>query len=112
MGLQRMKKVLILSILSLGIAATLAGQISPERRRLEETLSQSGGGPRFLLLTLGVAFFLGAAHGLTPGHCKTIVAAYLVGSRGTLWDAIYLGSVVTLTHTSSVFVLGLVTLFA
>ena len=87
-------------------------QVSPERRRLVESLRLPGAGPQFLLVTLGVAFLLGAAHALTPGHGKTIVAAYLVGSRGTVWDALYLGSVVTLTHTSSVFVLGLLTLYA
>ena len=81
----------------------------PEQARLLEILHGSDGG---LALALGVAFFLGAAHALTPGHGKTLVAAYLVGSRGTIRDAVYLGSVVTLTHTSSVFILGLVTLYA
>jgi ABC-type nickel/cobalt efflux system permease component RcnA len=58
------------------------------------------------------AFLLGAAHALTPGHGKTIVAAYLVGSRGRVMDAVLLGSVVTITHTASVFALGLATLYA
>lgn len=107
-----MKRLLLLTALGLGIGTVVAAQVSPERRRLEQSLAMPGSGPQFLLLTLGVAFFLGAAHGLTPGHGKTIVAAYLVGSRGTIWDAVYLGSVVTVTHTSSVFILGLVTLFA
>jgi nickel/cobalt exporter len=52
-----------------------------------------------------------AAHALTPGHGKTIVAAYLVGSRGTLKHAAFLGAMVTFTHTVSVFLLGLATLF-
>lgn len=60
---------------------------------------------------LGIAFVLGAAHALTPGHGKTIVAAYLVGSRGTLKHAMFLGGMVTFTHTVSVFLLGLATLF-
>ncbi|MBV8820654.1 MAG: hypothetical protein JO022_20000 [Acidobacteriaceae bacterium] len=64
-----------------------------------------------ILIALGVAFALGAAHALTPGHGKTIVAAYLVGSRGTLKHAAYLGAMVTFTHTVSVFALGLATLF-
>lgn len=64
-----------------------------------------------ILIALGVAFGLGAAHALTPGHGKTIVAAYLVGSRGTLKHAAFLGAMVTFTHTVSVFLLGLVTLF-
>ena len=64
-----------------------------------------------MLIALIVAFGLGAAHALTPGHGKTIVAAYLVGSRGTLKHAAFLGAMVTFTHTVSVFLLGLATLF-
>ena len=60
---------------------------------------------------IGIAFALGAAHALTPGHGKTIVAAYLVGSRGTLKHAAFLGAMVTFTHTVSVFLLGMATLF-
>jgi nickel/cobalt exporter len=80
-----------------------------EQARLVEILHSSGGG---IAVALAIAFFLGGAHALTPGHGKTLVAAYLVGSRGTIRDAVYLGSVVTLTHTSSVFILGLLTLYA
>jgi nickel/cobalt transporter (NicO) family protein len=54
----------------------------------------------------------GAGHALTPGHGKTIVAAYLIGSRSTPGHALYLGLTVTLTHTLGVFALGLVALFA
>jgi len=64
-----------------------------------------------LLLGLVVAFCLGAIHALSPGHGKTIVAAYLVGARGTMKHAIFLGGMVTFTHTVSVFFLGLTTLF-
>src|SRR5258708_11341041 len=64
-----------------------------------------------VLLGLGVAFCLGAIHALSPGHGKTMVAAYLVGARGTMKHAIFLGGMVTFTHTISVFFLGLVTLF-
>jgi nickel/cobalt exporter len=60
-----------------------------------------------ILLALLVAFGLGAMHALSPGHGKTIVAAYLVGSRGTLKHALFLGFMVTFTHTVSVFLLGL-----
>jgi nickel/cobalt exporter len=93
------------------VAVQAAGELA-ERQQLLEALHMSDAGPRFLLMALGVAFFLGAAHALAPGHGKTLVAAYLVGSRGTIWDAVYLGSVVTVTHTSSVFVLGFLTLYA
>lgn len=69
-------------------------------------------GESFLLVALGLAFVLGALHALSPGHGKTVVAAYLIGSRGTIPQAILLGAVVTITHTFSVILLGLVTLFA
>ena len=52
----------------------------------------------------------GALHALSPGHGKAMVAAYLVGARGTARHAVALGGVVTLTHTIGVFALGLVTL--
>ncbi|MEO8361269.1 MAG: sulfite exporter TauE/SafE family protein [Vicinamibacteria bacterium] len=65
-----------------------------------------------ILTALLAAMLLGAAHALSPGHGKTIVGAYLVGSRGTLWHAIYLGAIVTFSHTIGVFTLGLVTLLA
>jgi len=64
-----------------------------------------------VLLGLAVAFGLGSIHALSPGHGKTIVAAYLVGSRGTVKHALFLGGMVTFTHTISVFFLGLTTLF-
>src|SRR5579872_7171566 len=67
--------------------------------------------PWMIAAALGIAFVLGAAHALTPGHGKTIVAAYLVGSRGTMKHAAFLGAMVTFTHTVSVFFLGFVTLF-
>jgi nickel/cobalt exporter len=57
------------------------------------------------------AFFWGAAHALTPGHGKAIVAAYLIGARGNARHAGILGLTVTLTHTAGVFVLGAVTLY-
>ncbi len=58
----------------------------------------------WLMLLLAAAF--GAAHALTPGHGKTLVAAYLVGQRGTVVHAIALGVISTLTHTWSVLVLA------
>jgi ABC-type nickel/cobalt efflux system permease component RcnA len=69
-------------------------------------------GPGMLLFTLGVAMSLGALHALEPGHGKTIVAAYLVGSRGTARHALVLGLVVTASHTAGVYLLGAVTLYA
>lgn len=65
-----------------------------------------------LILVLLAAFAWGGAHALSPGHGKTIVAAYLVGSRGTTRHALFLGLTTTVTHTAGVFALGLLTLFA
>jgi ABC-type nickel/cobalt efflux system permease component RcnA len=65
-----------------------------------------------LLFALAISFIWGAMHAMTPGHGKTIVGAYLVGSRGTPKHAFYLGLTTTITHTAGVFVLGLITLFA
>ena len=62
-------------------------------------------------LALAVAVGLGALHALEPGHGKTVVAAYLVGTRGTSRHALYLGLIVTATHTAGVYLLGAVTLF-
>ena len=66
----------------------------------------------FYAFALIISLALGALHALTPGHGKTVVAAYLVGSQGTARHAVVLGSVVTLTHTGSVFLLGIITLAA
>ncbi len=65
-----------------------------------------------IVTSLLIAAMLGAFHALTPGHGKTIVGAYLVGSQGTARHAIFLGLVVTLTHTLGVYLLGLGTLAA
>ena len=79
--------------------------------RLQSLLGKSSD-PAVIATALAISFFLGAAHALSPGHGKTIVAAYLAGTRGRISDAVYLGSVVTITHTASVFILGLITLYA
>ena len=68
----------------------------------------SGHGALVFLLLAALAW--GAVHALSPGHGKTMVAAYLVGTRGTARHALALGATVTVTHTAGVFALGLVTL--
>jgi len=67
-------------------------------------------GKGVLLLLLAAAFGWGALHALSPGHGKAMVAAYLIGTRGTPRDAVLLGATVTVTHTIGVFALGLLTL--
>jgi nickel/cobalt transporter (NicO) family protein len=63
-----------------------------------------------LVLLLLSAFTWGALHALSPGHGKAMVAAYLVGTRGTPRHAVALGATVTVAHTIGVFALGAVTL--
>ena len=69
-----------------------------------------GGGDGVLLLLLLAAFGWGALHALSPGHGKAMVAAYLVGTRGSTRDAVLLGATVTVTHTAGVVALGVVAL--
>jgi ABC-type nickel/cobalt efflux system permease component RcnA len=62
------------------------------------------------IAALGLALVFGMFHALTPGHGKTMVAAYLAGTRGSARHALILGGTVTITHTAGVFALGIVTL--
>jgi len=71
---------------------------------------RAAAGQGVLLLLVLSAFAWGAVHALSPGHGKAMVAAYLVGTRGTARHAVALGLTVTVTHTIGVFALGLVTL--
>lgn len=64
-----------------------------------------------LLLVHGVAFVLGAFHALAPGHGKSLMAAYLVGSSGRVRDAFLLALTITVAHVFSVIVIGLVALW-
>jgi ABC-type nickel/cobalt efflux system permease component RcnA len=97
--------------------------VAPRFTGGDTVTTQSGGGDGFagvfedaaagkttLLLLLLAALGWGALHALSPGHGKAMVAAYLVGSKGTSRHAVALGAVVTMTHTIGVFALGLVTL--
>ncbi|NJL47929.1 MAG: high frequency lysogenization protein HflD [Leptolyngbyaceae cyanobacterium SM2_5_2] len=61
---------------------------------------------------IAIAYAFGAVHALSPGHGKTLVGAYLVGSRGTPGAALWLGITTTVTHTATVFALGGITLLA
>ncbi len=65
-----------------------------------------------VLIALGLAALVGAFHAATPGHGKTLMAAYLVGSRGTVRHALGLGLTVTLAHTIGVFALGAIVMVA
>ena len=81
-------------------------------RELVDAISSKQLDPRIAVLALLGALLLGAVHALSPGHGKTIVGAYLIGSRGTPRHAVFLGLTVTITHTLGVFALGFATLYA
>ncbi len=82
------------------------------RNRFTELITAQHLSPWFLFTAALIAMGLGALHALEPGHGKTIVAAYLVGSRGTARHAVLLGLIVTAAHTAGVFALGAITLYA
>ena len=65
----------------------------------------------FYLGAAGVAILLGMLHAFSPGHGKSIVTAYMLGSKGNWVYAIYLGIIVAITHTLTVIVIGLLLLF-
>ena len=90
----------------------LAAGLSPGQEQLNRYLYEPELSPLFVLVALGLALGLGGLHALTPGHGKTLVAAYLIGSRGTIKHAVTLGSIVTFTHTASVIAIGLLALLA
>ncbi len=93
------------------ITAKATGKTSPQNT-FTELMASSDITFSTGILAMAVALGLGAFHALEPGHGKTLVAAYLVGSRGTPWHALLLGLTVTASHTIGVFALGAVTLFA
>ena len=104
-----------------GMAGNLVkpGNVQPAVNSLSGTTAALAGlvrsqnfSPLFLAGACLLSLALGSLHALTPGHGKTLVAAYLVGSHGRKRDAVFLGSIVTLTHTGSVLIVGLAALLA
>ncbi|MCI0635130.1 MAG: sulfite exporter TauE/SafE family protein [Actinobacteria bacterium] len=95
-----------------GAPPALAKAVVPEHTGggFEALIEQGELSLGLLLLSFLIAAFWGAAHALTPGHGKALVAAYLVGTRGTPRHALMLGGTVTIAHTAGVFALGFVTL--
>lgn len=96
-----------------------AASSAPERRDVQtpksiltELMTARQLSTGVIVFSLLIAVGLGAFHALEPGHGKTLVAAYLVGSRGTAWHALILGLTVTASHTVGVYALGGVALFA
>ena len=86
------------------IAATVPGGVGGGE--LPSIFRSADLSPIVLLVSLLTAAGLGAFHALTPGHGKTLMAAYLVGVRGTPLHAAGLGLSVTLSHTLGILVLA------
>ena len=89
-----------------------ANQQATPRNFFTELMATKQIGLGIGLLAAFIAAGFGALHALEPGHGKTIVAAYLVGSRGTARHALFLGIIVTASHTVGVYLLGAITLYA
>jgi len=94
------------------IAEPAPRRLAPPSSALADLVTANGIGFGFAASALVIAAGLGALHALEPGHGKTLVAAYLVGSRGTTWHAAMLGLIVTASHTAGVYLLGAATLYA
>jgi nickel/cobalt transporter (NicO) family protein len=84
-------------------AAAVPGGVAGEIPALFQTADLT---PFVVLLSLATAAALGAAHALTPGHGKTLMAAYLVGTRGTPVHAVGLGLSVSVSHTIGILALA------
>jgi ABC-type nickel/cobalt efflux system permease component RcnA len=82
------------------------------RSAFTELISSKRTDVLFIAMAALIAAVLGGFHALEPGHGKTLVAAYLVGSHGKARHAVLLGAIVTASHTISVYALGLITLYA
>ena len=89
-----------------------ANRQATPRSTFTELMATKQLGLGIILVALAVAAGLGAFHALEPGHGKTLVAAYLVGARGTMRHALLLGLIVTGAHTAGVYLLGGITLYA
>jgi ABC-type nickel/cobalt efflux system permease component RcnA len=91
---------------------SLVGRVGAVQDRFAALIVPDQGSPSFVVLALVAALGLGAAHALSPGHGKAVVAGYMFGSRRTWRHAALLGATITATHTAGVFALGLMTLYA
>ena len=109
------KRILLVSIVFIGVIACASGFADEGHEHSGDRIKELINQPLTLQLAIAalvISFVLGGLHALTPGHGKAIVAAYLVGSKGRVIDAVFLGLVVTFTHTFSVIALGVIMLVA
>ena len=109
------KRILQVTIIFIGVVACVLVFADEGHEHSGDKIKELINRPLTLQLAIAalvISFVLGGLHALTPGHGKAIVAAYLVGSKGRVIDAVFLGLVVTFTHTFSVIALGIVMLVA
>src|SRR5207248_1043501 len=85
----------------------LTAALAPLARAFERSAGSHDLTLPVVALAIALSVLLGAGHAVLPGHGKTVMAAYLVGRRGTLRDAVLVGTTVTFAHTAGVLVLGL-----
>jgi nickel/cobalt exporter len=90
-----------------GTATGRSGDVDPLAALIGGALS-----PGVVALAVLLSLGLGAAHAVSPGHGKTLVAAYVLGSGGSALSALQIGLWVAVSHTAGVLVLGAVTLVA
>jgi nickel/cobalt transporter (NicO) family protein len=93
-------------------AAAKSGTVPGGEGAIPDVLRSLPVTPALALLAFATAAFLGAGHALTPGHGKTLMAAYLVGTRGTPRHALGLGAAVSVSHTIGILGLALVVVAA
>ena len=77
---------------------------------IKEVLYSQQMDPLIIVLVLGISFVLGAIHAMGPGHGKSLMAAYLVGSRSRLRDVFLLAGSITISHVISVIAIGVIAL--
>ena len=109
------KRILQITVIFVGVVACALVFADEGHEHSGDRIKELINRPLTLQLAIAalvISFVLGGLHALTPGHGKAIVAAYLVGSKGRVIDAVFLGLVVTFTHTFSVIALGVVMLVA
>ena len=93
-------------------AAAVPGGVTDLPAQLTDIIQAKDLSLPAILLSLFLALFVGGLHAATPGHGKTLMAAYLVGSRGTIRHALALGLTVTISHTIGVLALGVLVVLA
>ena len=86
----------------------VTGRAGTAPDRLVGLVTGTTSSPLAIASALLLALAFGGAHALGPGHGKTVMAAYLVSTRGRRRDAVYLGGIVSLMHTASVLALAVV----